>query len=239
MQAEATKPCPQCGATLPASARFCGDCGNSLEPLPVPSVAAAQPGAFDAGQAPQWLGAEPVGSAAVPVSSPPVLPPASPPAPARSRSRRKRRSRRARWLWLPALLVVVLVAGLGAFFFLRGSPGSVDNRHGLRSDIPLPQNSVFAKRLTPGGTNEQFWLYTVDHTASSTVSNFYKAQLPMNGWQDMLITGSNSGDSSEVFACRSDVSIDIAINGNGYSEYGISAPPNGVLLDVSIASGGC
>jgi hypothetical protein len=119
------------------------------------------------------------------------------------------------------LVIAVLGGGVGVFFILRGlgSSPAAD----LPSDVPLPANSTFVKKV------DQTWYYTVADTTPQQVQDFYQTQLPNKGWQEPNILGNAAGTA--LFACKSDQEVKI-VSDASTSLGGVAPPGGGVVLKI-------
>lgn len=122
---------------------------------------------------------------------------ASPSQPAHSR----------RWLWIALIiaLVVVLLAGVGAFVVAPRLCGVTEpQRHDLDCDIPLPPNTTYLGLLpTPGavGVSTKTYDFHVPDTTEQAIKDFYAQHLPSNGWKcvnhdDPIIVTATQGTRS-------------------------------------------
>jgi hypothetical protein len=94
----------------------------------------------------------------------------------------------ARLALMLVLVLVVLVGGGAAALLLvlrTGQPVSpVFDRHGLQSNVPLPDNLTFQYKRTDtsGGIIADEWIWTVKDRKPEAVNAFYRNHLPSNGW---------------------------------------------------------
>jgi hypothetical protein len=84
-------------------------------------------------------------------------------------------------------LAVLIVGGAASWFFFlspshSGSP--FFDRHGLPSNVPLPNNVSFDSTQTSTGTTGQTtqWVWLVNGQHASDVDTFYQDNLPGKGW---------------------------------------------------------
>ncbi len=119
------------------------------------------------------------------------------------------------------LVIVVVGGGIGVFFIVRGL-GTV-NAANLPSDVPLPANSTFVKKVN------QTWYYTVANTTSRQVQDFYQIELPKKGWPEPNILGSTG--STVLYSCKGNQ--EVLVNSDASTPLGGVAPPSGgVVLKI-------
>lgn len=201
-------------------------------PTPVPAAAAwpvsqsATPPSGFQPQAPAQFSAPPAGFAtpaptAYGVPGVGSLPPAQFPPAAEPPKRRGFLSRPAGKIVLVVLVLLVIGGGVGVFFIVRGLGAST--AAGLPSNIPLPTNSTFVKKV------DQTWYYTVANTTSQQIQDFYLTQLPQKGWSEPNILGSTG--STVVISCKSNQEI-IIVSDASASLGGVAPPGGGVVLKI-------
>ncbi len=263
-----SKTCPRCNSVLPAQATFCGTCGlqfpastpgappagnygsapygapGSFPPPAQPGYPpAGQPGYPPPGSAPAYPGGYPPpgqpmygGYPAAPVAAPP----------------KKGGAGKAIIL---VLVLVVLVGGGAAAWFLYLSPGHAGSpffdRHGLQSNVPLPNNVTFQLKKTFTSTDPQTkvsvsadaWGWGVGGSSAATVQQFYKDNLPKNGWTKINAFNSDQGQK-DVSACQGNQVLIIgasdskleATDDNGKVTDTITAPSGGSALITELSS---
>jgi hypothetical protein len=147
------------------------------------------------------------------------------------------RKGRGRRMFLIALVVVVVLALLGAvaaFFVAPRLCGLTEpERHGLSCDIPLPSGARFTNQpalpQSPGITTEA-WAFTVPGEQAHSVAQVYSQRLPGAGWR--CVTASVLADLPQ-----NSQEHGAALNGNrGLSVTVIEGPPDNVtrlLIAVS------
>ncbi len=144
----------------------------------------------------------------------------SSPQPARSR----------RWLWIALIvaLVVVLLAGVGAFVVAPRLCGVTEpQRHGLDCDIPLPPNATYLGLLpTPGavGVTTKTYDFHVPDTTEQAIKDFYAQHLPASGWKCV-----NHDDPVDVTAVQGTRAV-------GVSSLASGGEAAGVELAISVST---
>jgi hypothetical protein len=267
-----SKTCPRCNTVLPAQATFCGTCGLQF-PASTPSAPpagnygsapygapgapgsfppsaqqgypppAGQPGYPPPGSAPAYPGGYPPpgqpmygGYSAAPVAAPP----------------KKGGAGKAIVL---VLVLVVLVGGGAAAWFLYLSPGHTGSplfdRHGLPSNVPLPNNVTFQLKKTFTSTDPDTkitvsadaWGWGVNGSDAATVQKFYQDNLSKNGWTKIHAFDGDQGQK-DVSACLSNQALIIgasnsklqATDENGKVTDTITAPSGGSALITELTS---
>ncbi len=251
-----TKYCPRCNTLLPVQATVCSTCGLQF------SAPSGQGSGY--GAAPYGGQSGPSGW---PQSQPAGYPPPAQPgyggytpqgqfgpagyAPAGYAPPPAKKSKTG--LIVVILVVVVLLAGGGtaAFLYLRGhstSPSSpLFDRHSLPSNIPLPDNVTFVSMKTITTSSESIsivydvWYWTVSNNAPASVQQFYKMQLPSNGWTH--VQADSGGDSLSVDACQGNQALSVGlsqhlqdVNPQGTPAGTVDAPPGGTTLGIALTS---
>lgn len=153
---------------------------------------------------------------------------------------------------LLAILVVAAVLTLaipGSLIFgIFGGHGSglfVD-RHGLPSNVPLPNGATFKfmDKSDSSGTSGD-WYWTVDSPNNpDNLRSFYQSNLSSNGWNTTKTLGS-SGDY-EFQACQGNQNLDVEMDSTitvfsaqGNEPSMLPAPAGGSALRISLNSGPC
>jgi hypothetical protein len=151
--------------------------------------------------------------------------------------------------------VVLVGGGIGGFLLLRhpsttsnNPAGASVDRHGLETNVPLPNNITFVLKDSPSrkiqapapvGTvslSVNRWLWVVAGSTPTAVQQFYTQNLPGSGWSK-LVPSSNGSDKG-VTACQGTkqaLFIDVATKVTPPGKAPISAPAGGSLLSISIA----
>lgn len=261
----AQKPCPRCGVALPVDARFCRNCGLSMNDA---SQVAELPATFAPGYQSRDASSYQSGAPGYQPSPSPWGPPdlyaggagqpdSSPwpeDEPRHSRRRRNasrdyrdygddepRTPKRSFWSSLWGIVVIVLllvmvggVAGFAIYFY--PSLCSLQQRQGLRQDVPLPCGLTFQQELdrsnsaTGAGSTE--WVYTVDGTTPDQITSFYTQHLPPDGWTIPSATQQNANGLAGVLACKADMAL--LVHGSTQKttegDFTFSPPSGGSLL---------
>ena len=131
------------------------------------------------------------------------------------------------------MLVVALVAllggGVGSFFLVQNLL-----RHGLPTDIPLPDNATFV-RMTQRSTDTE-WVYTVEPTTMDKMLAFYEKELPAQGWVNTY-DGAIIGNFADLGVHKDSPPelLEITIDTDNPSMYGVPTPSGGVVLDLVLS----
>jgi hypothetical protein len=155
------------------------------------------------------------------------------------------------------LVVVILVGGAGAAWYFFLGPGHSSSsspffdRHGLQSNVPLPNNVSFQLKKTISQTDAQthvtitfdIWGWGVSGDNAVTVQQFYKDNLPKNGWTRVNLTNGDKGEK-DVTACQGGQVLfvgasDKDITGTDETTkqtITITAPSGGSALGVELSS---
>jgi hypothetical protein len=158
---------------------------------------------------------------------------------------------------LLVVLVVLIGGGGAAWFFLLGpghsSNGPFFDRHGLQSNVPLPNNTSWSglkKTYTSTDADTKItitadaWGWAVSGSDPTTIQQFYKDNLPKNGWTHIqTFNGDTSGDK-DVSACQGGQVLLIgasstkleATDDNGKVIDTITAPSGGSALLTELSS---
>jgi hypothetical protein len=256
----ATQLCPRCGVALPASARFCRNCGLTL----TASMDAVSPPPLSPTYAPAYTPpADPAANrwsaqgAAQANYQPPNPAYANPPIgsyasynapvddyPAYDDEPEK--PKRAFWRSFRGCLVIsfllLLVLGVSAFgIYFYPSLCSVGARSGLQSDIPLPCGLTYQGHLDRSasgatGPGSQEWVYTVDSTSPAQIKSFYQSNLPTTGWDIPAAAQNNQSFPDALLACKGTTLAVIQSTQQSVQEgdFTFSPPPGGgsVLLII-------
>lgn len=245
------KYCPRCQTPLPAEAPICSVCGWQFGVYP----ASAPPGAS------QTIGAAwvPPGEQFVPGSwsqsqpgwpslAPGSLPQGQPgpvgyaPAPALPRPRQI-----GNGTILIGLAVIVAIIAVALFVNANHpfSPASsAFDRHGLQANVPLPNSSSFhsMKTLTQSGIMADEWIWLVSNDGPASVQQFYKDQLPNNGWKNVQ-TSTGSNDTLSLAGCQGNQVLIVGAsqhlpdtNAQGTPTAPVDAPQDGSALGIILSS---
>lgn len=150
------------------------------------------------------------------------------------------------------IAVIVVGGGIGGFLYFRShttSPSSpLFDRHGLQSNVPLPDNVTFVSMKTitetSGGISLTIneWIWTVSSSAPSSVQQYYQNQLPSNGWTQVQTSGSTS-DTLDVSGCQSNQVLFVGAslhlqdsNAQGTPTGTVDAPQGGTALGIALSS---
>jgi hypothetical protein len=123
-----------------------------------------------------------------------------------------RRSRTLLWL---ALVLVLLVGASGGVFLALHSvskPAPVLDRHGLQSNVPLPENIAFQYKhtVTQGALTADEWIWKVNKSEPAAIQQFYRDSLPKNGWTHVQpLTGN---ETLGVVGCQADQIVIVGIS---------------------------
>ncbi len=151
------------------------------------------------------------------------------------------------------VVLVVLVGGGAAGWFLYLSPSHTNsplfNRHGLPSNVPLPNNVTFdstqtrtttdsSTQITTSGTQ---WIWLVNGQSAASVAQFYKDNLGSKGWANPHELPSSSADKAVVgcqgsqilLAGTSDKKDDLS-DDQGNVVRTVTAPAGGSVLEIDI-----
>jgi hypothetical protein len=273
-----SKTCPRCNSVVPASATFCGTCGLQFPASPAPE--APPPGSFaptqvgappaPAGWPQSQPGYPPPGSQpgypGQPGSYPPpaqpgfgaygapgqpaypgVFPPpvATPP----------KRGRAGLVIVLVVVLVVLVGGGAAAFVLLHGASNTNNplfDRHGLQSNVPLPNNTTYVLKKSYNTTDTQTnatitadaWGWTVGGTNPTAIEQFYTLNLPKNGWKQLQLIPSGNPTEHDLSACQGGQVLIIGASStkfeltdsNGKVTDTVTAPSGGSALITELSS---
>jgi hypothetical protein len=148
-------------------------------------------------------------------------------------------------LLLLALLVVLLGGGAGGIFLaLHASspPPAVLDRHGLQSNVPLPDNISFQYKhtVTQGTLTADEWIWTVTKSEPTSIQQFYQDHLPKNGWTHVQALQGNQ--TLGIVGCQGNQVLVIGIskhlqdsNGTG-TPTTTNAPIGGSALGIALTS---
>ncbi len=247
-------PCPRCGTLMPASARFCRNCGLTQEVAQDMLWRSSAP--YGVVQPPDNGYAEPLADDEPPYAAPPGAPQYAPPADPFARSRRgpaqsaypavgfdppppKRHFWRSFWGLSVVGFLLLLVVGVGAFaMYFYPQLCSAQQRNNLRDDLPLPCGITFIDHLdrsasgTTGPGSEE-WVYSVDGTSPAQIASFYQQNLPGKGWT--LPASVQSSENNAVLACKAPTVALIHGSQQTNLDDGASPPQGGSLLIIILA----
>ncbi len=261
-----TKYCPRCNTLLPAQATVCSTCG-----LQFSDWAGSQPasgyGSPGYGGSTVYGGGATYGSSGAPggwpqsqpqpdygaYAPPPppgyapqpgygVYPPAAVAAP----------PRKSNTGLIAVIVIVLLVVGGGAagwFLYLNPSlckGGPFFDRHGLASNIPLPEGCKFNTMRTIDigeGATGNVWLWTVDSPKDpATLHSFYTQNLPGNGWTNKLDQTGSDG-SVDLGYCGNGQAVEVVLttkiqtdSSSSLGAIDITAPSGGSVLAIETVS---
>jgi hypothetical protein len=154
------------------------------------------------------------------------------------------RSRRFKALLLIALAVVLFGGAAGGIFWaLRASaptPPVVD-RHGLQSNVPLPDNIAFQykRTVTQGVLTADEWIWTVSSGEPASIEQFYEKHMPDSGWNHIQTI---PGDTLGVIGCQGNQVLIVGISKHLHdsNEQGTptttDAPTGGSALGIALTS---
>jgi hypothetical protein len=235
------QPCPRCGVPLPATARFCRNCGLTQEvaqdafwrtSAPYPGSADQSPDDFSTQQAPSGPPNGPFAHARRGSPYPPYPSYASEPPPV------KRSFWRSLWGITVIGLLLVMVLGVSAVaIYFYPSLCSVQQRNGLRSDIPLPCGITFEDHLdrsasgTTGPGSEE-WVYSVDGTNPAQLKSFYQGKLPDNGWAIPPAAQNSQDFPNGLLACKAPTLAIITGSQDTNPDDNVAPPPGASLLII-------
>jgi hypothetical protein len=117
-------------------------------------------------------------------------------------------------LWLALALVLLVGASGGVFLALHNvsKPAPVLDRHGLQSNVPLPDNIAFQYKhtVTQGTLTADEWIWKVNKSEPATIQQFYRDSLPKNGWTHVQpLTGN---ETLGVVGCQDNQIVIIGIS---------------------------
>lgn len=241
-----THMCPRCHTRLPAPASFCSACGLSFSVSNDDATRSSGPG-----NPARWPSQSRSGSPAVGQAGP-----GSSPGPVAVPSRKARKGGAGKIIVL-ALVLIVLVGGGGAAWFLYFSPGHLSSplfdRHGLQSNVPLPDGASFANvKQTYSAPDPQAhttiradtWGWTVSGSDAAAVQRFYQENLPSQDWTRVKLAGANDEKIWQVTACQGNQVLLVVIKGEelavsdrvGRVVGTITPPRNGSALFIELVS---
>jgi hypothetical protein len=124
-------------------------------------------------------------------------------------------ARHLKALLLSALVLVLLGAAAGGIFLaLRGASTSppVLDRHGLQSNVPLPDNIAFQYKhtVTQGTLTANEWIWKVSNSEPTSIQKFYQDRLPRNGWTHVQALQGN--ETLGVAGCQGDQVLIVGIS---------------------------
>src|SRR5579883_705011 len=160
-------------------------------------------------------------------------------------------ARRATRMLLAALIAVVLIVGIAGVVFFAHKSGvpavqatpTID-RHGLQTNVPLPDRFTFKARATntSGNTPIDEWFWTVASPDDpATVKTFYQKQLPNNGWTHIQVFPIQNGalvvacQNGQVMGTLANTSVQVT-NNQGKVIQIITAPAGGSALEILLTS---
>ncbi len=252
------QPCPRCGTMLPATARFCRNCGLTLTTADVfsrpPDLASSGP-TYQASVAPGYQASQ---AAYGPLETrwPEQEVYRDVPGVGQYRGARATYARyagyepdeqprrsfwRSLWGYLTIGFLLLLVVGVSAFgIYFYPSLCSVRERNGLRDDVPLPCGITFQGHLdrsnSTTGPGSQEWVYTVDNSTPAQIKSFYQEKLPAQGWVMPTLANQTRVDPDGVGVCKDSVAL--LVHGTQQptqeGDFSFSPPPRGSLLLIFV-----
>jgi hypothetical protein len=187
---------------------------------------------------------------------PPPPPPVYPSYPMATGAVTPRRGGVGKWI-AAALALVIVVAGGTAAWFLYLSPsrcsGPLFDRHGLQSNVPLPNNCSYMNKRTfvsapsaiPQVTADE-WFWTVDKPGDvNAIQQFYDSHLASNGWVEKHPSALSSSDptAKAIYACQGNQALFIEAapkipitTSEGRIDFTLQGPPGGSALAMAITS---
>lgn len=261
---QSVQPCPRCGTPRAAEMPFCRTCGWQFAPGPLEAAPSGAPASefipYDGPATPEsWPEAEPgypfQNQINYPAPTQPLWPPLTPgayapqgqfgpagyaPAPVVAAP-----SRRRKVLLLLTLVLVVVLGGAagGIFWALHASTTTapIFDRHGLQSNVPLPDNSAFQYKhtVTQGNLTADEWIWKVNNNEPTNLEQFYRNQLPKSGWTHIQTI---DGQTIGVLGCQGEQVLIVGISkhlqdNNGAGTPTITdAPTGGSALGIALTS---
>lgn len=150
------------------------------------------------------------------------------------------------------VVLVVLVGGGAAGWFLYLSPSHSNsplfNRHGVPSNVPLPNGLTYDSQNSISSTDSQTnitingteWGWKVSGSSPTDVQQFYVNNLPGKGWTNVKSTTGRKGDK-QVTACQGSnvLAIDAAdqvelTDSQGKTTSTVTAPAGGAALGIAV-----
>ncbi len=268
-----TKTCPRCNTVLPAQAAFCGTCGLQFAASAPPGAPPAggysagptqyagqgSPGGWQPQGQPASGGYAPPPPGFPPPAGQPGFSPAGQPgyAPYPGAVAAPPRKGGAGKVVVLLLVLVVLVGGAAAAWFLYLNPGRcagpLFSRHDQPNNVPLPSGCSFAGEnhetaTNPDNASQQVkvdeWAWTVSGKDLATVLQFYKDNLPGQGWTQIK-DENGSGGAKELVGCQGNqvLEIDVATRLRLEKTSGtlikvVDAPAGGSALGVAVLTAG-
>ncbi len=264
----ASRQCPRCGALLFEEMPFCRVCGWQFAPaadttpadLPasefIPydgpggpeSWRADQPGPTFQSQPvylpPNQSGYLPPTQMGWPPAAPGFYPPPGQPGPIGYAPAPTVRpsARRGKALLLLALALIVLAGASGGIFLtLHNSAATAVpfDRHGLQSNVPLPDNIAFQYKhtVTQGTLTADEWIWKVKKGEPASIEQFYTRSLPKNGWKHIQTI---QGDTLGVVGCQGNQVLVVGISKHLHDSNGdgtpttTDAPTGGSALGIAL-----
>jgi hypothetical protein len=148
-------------------------------------------------------------------------------------------------LILTAVILLLLATAAGGIF-LSLHPAStasapIFDRHGLQSNVPLPDNTAFAYKhtVTQGTLTADEWIWKVTKGEPVSIQQFYQSHLPKYGWTHLQMI---PGDTLGVIGCQGEQVLVIGIskhlhdsNNSGPATI-TDAPVGGSALGIALTS---
>jgi hypothetical protein len=109
---------------------------------------------------------------------------------------------------------------------------------GVPSDVPLPQNSIFANTGHAGQAGAQVWIYTIPNTNAQQVEAFYRGALPPQGWTDYHADFASSGGGQSVNIAAHKIGQVLNITAGPGPIGSTTVTTGGVVLQLSMSPTG-
>ena len=258
-----SKYCPRCETALPLSAPYCDVCGYQFMPYSDPTPQSTNYGyGSNYGPPPQYIGQ--MASERWPLSRPSYPPPGGPGYPQQwppgygypyAPDAAPPRGSVVGKLVALVLVLVVLVGGGAAAWFLYLSPSHSNSplfdRHGLPSNVPLPNNLTFVTNTSYSATNSRTnvtatldeWGWKAAGINAAAIAQFYRDQMAGQGWTSIRSQTAQNGDQ-EVIGCQGVEILLIGANDNhlqlsdnqGNPGPIVTAPSGGSALGIILIS---